>query len=136
MTRFHLSPAEFILRFYADCDYAAVDGLRRIVAIVVFGMLLPGAALRCALAGPFSNVFGSPANLPASAAVEPLVNLPEYRSRNGKLNVTLEARSTRVRLGKFEINGATFNRVYGGPVLRLKPGDVLRLRLINHLPQA
>src|SRR3984893_13053859 len=111
-------------------------GLRRFGAIVVLGMLVAGGGLRCAIAGPFSNLLGSPANLPASAAVEPLVNLPEYRSRNGELNVTLEARSTRVRLGKFEINGATFNRVYGGPVLRLKPGDVLRLRLINHLPQA
>jgi FtsP/CotA-like multicopper oxidase with cupredoxin domain len=91
----------------------------------------PGAAV----AGQFARLSPSPANLPPSAAVDPLVNPPEYRSRNGELNVTLEARETRVKLRQFAINGATYDGIYSGPVLRVKPGDVLHLRLINHLPQ-
>jgi suppressor of ftsI len=89
-----------------------------------------------AAAGPFDNLFGSRADPPASAAVEPLADPIVYRSENGRLDVTLEARETPVKLGAFAINGATYNGVYGGPVLRLKPGDTLRLKLVNHLPQA
>jgi suppressor of ftsI len=89
-----------------------------------------------AAAGPFDNLFGPAVDPPASAAVQPLADPPEHRSRNGELNVTLEARPTAVKLGLYAINGAAYDGVYGGPVLRLKPGDVLRLHLINHLPQA
>ena len=61
---------------------------------------------------------------------------PEYRSRDGVLSVTMDARPTRVVLGGQTIEGATYNGAYGGPVLRLKPGETLRLHLVNHLPQA
>src|SRR6202163_895457 len=135
MTRLTPFPPTFDLAFVTAAT-TLPPSVSRFGAIVVLGMLFAGGGLRCAIAGPFSNLLGSPANLPASAAVEPLAVLPEYRGHDGELNVTLEARSTPVKLGKFEINGATFNGVYGGPVLRLKPGDVLHLRLINHLPQA
>ena len=54
-----------------------------------------------ASAGPFDTLFGSPTSLPASAAVDPLVDPPEFRSENGQLSVTLDARPTRVDLGKF-----------------------------------
>ncbi|MEA3003123.1 MAG: hypothetical protein QOH81_1911 [Sphingomonadales bacterium] len=103
--------------------------------LAVLGFILAIAAPGVALAGQFSSLFPSPSNLPPSAAVDPLVDPLEYRSRNGVLDVTLEARETAVKLGRFEIHGATYNGVYGGPVLRLKPGDVLHLRLVNHLPQ-
>jgi FtsP/CotA-like multicopper oxidase with cupredoxin domain len=111
---------------------AALAALTLPLTGVFIASTMPGAAV----AGQFSSVFGSPANLPPSAAVEPLANPPEYRSDNGELNVTLEARPSPVQLGQFRVNGATYNGAYAGPVLRVNPGDVLRVRLINHLPQA
>jgi FtsP/CotA-like multicopper oxidase with cupredoxin domain len=89
-----------------------------------------------AVAGLFDTLLGIQVNPSARDATEPLTTPPEYRSQNGELNVTLEARETQVRLGKELINGATYNGIYGGPVLRLNRGDVLHLRLVNHLPQS
>ncbi len=59
----------------------------------------------------------------------------ELHSEGGQLSVTMEARPTSIRLGERDISGATYNGVYGGPVLRVKPGDTLHFRLVNHLPQ-
>jgi suppressor of ftsI len=71
-----------------------------------------------------------------AAMAEPLKTPLEYRSQNGELRVTFEAKESAVMLGKYEIQGATYNGVYGGPVLRLNRGDVLRLTLVNHLSQS
>lgn len=60
---------------------------------------------------------------------------PQYRSENGVLAVTIVAQPTRVTIGGTTIDGATYNGDYGGPVLRLHPGDTLRMHLVNHLPQ-
>ena len=100
------------------------------------GLLLALCWSLPAQAGPFDNLLGPAFNPPPSAAVEPLKTPPEYRSSNGVLSVTLEARESPVMLGPVQIKGATYDGVYGGPVLRVKPGDTLKLRLINHLPQA
>jgi suppressor of ftsI len=113
-----------------------ISGFLRAAVLTAFGVGLTSAMQHPAVAGQFDTLFGSPTNPTASAAVEPLTTPTEYRSKDGELNVTLEARETRVKLGADQVNGATYNGVYGGPVLRLKPGDVLHLRLINHLPQA
>lgn len=92
--------------------------------------------LGAAYAAQWDSLFPSPASLPASAAVDPLRTPQEFRSENGRLDVTMEAQAGPVMLGQFRINGATYNGIYGGPVLRVKPGDVLHMRLINHLAQA
>ena len=55
---------------------------------------------------------------------------PEFRSKDGQLFVTMEARPTQVTLGGREISGATYNGVYTGPVLRLKQGDTLHFHLL------
>lgn len=73
---------------------------------------------------------------PAVAVHPPLTTPTEYRSVGGVLAVTMEAMPTRVALGGQTIDGAAFNGIYGGPVLRLHPGDTLRLHLVNRLPQA
>lgn len=109
---------------------------RAVLFISTLLVLTISMAVSPAHAGPFDILFPSKANLPASSAVEPLETLREYRSSNGELRVTLEAKESRVKLGQFEISGATYNGVYGGPVLRVKPGDVLHLTLVNHLSQA
>ena len=112
-------------------------GLTRAAALIAtLVAIVAGGGRDSATAGQFDNLFGPATNPPAATAVEPLTDPPVYRSQDGELNVTLEARPTRVKLGGFEIDGATYNGVYAGPVLRLKPGDVLHLRLVNHLAQA
>ena len=107
----------------------------RLAALAAVGAMIAIAAPGAAVAGQFSSLLPNPANLPPSAAVAPLVDPLEYRSSNGLLDVTFEARETPVKLGRFAIAGATYNGAYGGPVLRVMPGDVLHVRLINHLPQ-
>ena len=106
---------------------AAATGLAVFVVVAGYGL---------ANAGAFDAVLGPELDVPVSAATEPLITPIEYRSSNGQLRVTMEARPTRAQLGPYEVNGATYNGVYGGPVLRLKPGDVLQMTLVNHLAQA
>ena len=66
----------------------------------------------------------------------PILTPPEYRSKDGQLFVTMEARPTSVAIGGIVVSGITYNGVYAGPVLRLKPGDTLHFHLVNHLAQA
>ncbi len=49
--------------------------------------------------------------------------------------MTMVAARTHVKLGDREVEGATYNGSYAGPVLRLKPGDTLRMHFVNQLPQ-
>jgi len=62
--------------------------------------------------------------------------LPEYRAINGILQATLVAAPLVVRIGDLNFPGAAYNGIYGGPVLRVHPGDLVRLRLINHMADA
>lgn len=82
-----------------------------------------------------SATAGAPELPTEQASRAPLATPPEYRGENGVLAVTIEARPTRVMLGDRTIEGATYNGSYGGPVLRLHPGDTLRMHLVNHLAQ-
>jgi suppressor of ftsI len=61
--------------------------------------------------------------------------LTQLRSSNGLLSTTLVAQDGKIRVGDLELDGVTFNGDYAGPVLRLHPGDLLRIRLVNHLSQ-
>jgi FtsP/CotA-like multicopper oxidase with cupredoxin domain len=100
------------------------------------------AVLACALfdsstppafAGPFDALLDA---APQPTAAEPLQSPLEFRSENGRLDVALDARNTDIQIGPYTLRGATYNGSYGGPVLRVKPGDVLHVQLTNHLPQA
>ena len=115
---------------------SSFDKVGRLKGLAAAVLALAALGAGVAVAGPLDTLFGSPSNLPAAAALEPLADPPEHRSENGVLNVTLEARPTRVDLGKFHINAVTYDGAYGGPVLRVKPGDVIHLKLVNHLAQA
>ena len=65
-------------------------------------------------------------------AVLPLYHPVEIRSVNGVLNVTLEAKSQKIRLGDVMVDAAIYNDEYTGPILRVYPGDVMKIKLINH----
>jgi len=55
-------------------------------------------------------------------------------SRDGVLDVTLTAASG-VRLAGHDTSAWGFNGTSPGPTLRLRPGDLLRVRLVNHIDQ-
>ncbi len=69
----------------------------------------------------------------ANAAREPLVQPPEIRSRNGILNATLTASQRPLHLGEYEIPGYLYDDAYLPPLLRMRLGDTMRVRLRNEL---
>ena len=81
------------------------------------------------------HLFGTDASPDMADAVEALRAPTQLRSANGKLDVTLVARAARVNVGQYELNVAGYNGEYAGPVLRVRPGDLLRVRLVNQLNQ-
>jgi suppressor of ftsI len=62
--------------------------------------------------------------------------LTEIVSSGGVLAVTLRAAAGKIRIGGLAVDGETYNGNYAGPVLRVRPGDVLRVQLVNGLSQA
>ena len=104
-------------------------------AVSDFRIGVAATMLAAMSAGPSAAAPPRPSAI-AAAAKPFFATPPEYRSVHGVLAVTIEAQPTRVALGGMTIDGATYNGVYGGPVLRLKPGDTLRMHFINRLPQA
>jgi len=111
-----------------------------------FAAILDARAIRAlCLALPLAAaVVGGAALFHAGANKAPQVandtidlgGLPEIRSRNGVLNATLVAAPMLVRIGNVTFPGAGFNGVYGGPVLRVHPGDRIRIHLVNHMNDA
>jgi len=64
----------------------------------------------------------------------PLVE-PEVRSSaNGALNTTLRMRYAYKDIGGYRLYMRMYEGTVPGPTLRVKPGDVLRIKLINDMP--
>lgn len=61
-----------------------------------------------------------------------LHSLTEIRSVNGVLTATFEAKEQKIRLGDVMVDGTVYNGEYAGPVLRVHPGDTMKITLINH----
>jgi FtsP/CotA-like multicopper oxidase with cupredoxin domain len=64
----------------------------------------------------------------------PFVEPEVRRSVNGVLKTTLRLRYAYVDMGGYRLFMRTYERTIPGPTLRVKPGDVLRIDLINDLP--
>ena len=67
---------------------------------------------------------------PGAPFVEPEVR----RSANGELNTTLRMQYAYKDIGGHRLYVRTYEGTVPGPTLRLKPGDVLRIKLINDMP--
>ena len=77
------------------------------------------------------SLFGTNASPSPSDAVEPLTTPLTYSSKNGLLDVDLTLEEERIQAGKYQLNVASYNKEYAGPVLRVRPGDLLRVRFHN-----
>ena len=62
--------------------------------------------------------------------------LQSVRSSDGVLTVTMEAREETVQIDQVSFAGAVYNHQYAGPLLRVHPGDVMKIRLVNHTTRA
>src|SRR5580700_873847 len=116
--------------------------LRVGIAVSVLGFGLGGATARPQPDGQEASTEGpDETGADETGAIETGANeigangLTELRSSGGLLAVTLRAAEGKVRVGDLELDGATYNGLYAGPVLRVRPGDLLRIRLINDLSQ-
>lgn len=67
------------------------------------------------------------------AAAEESSEPPVLVSTNGVLDATLEAAPRPLSLGGVPVDGLLYNGAYPGPTLRVRPGDLLRITLVNHL---
>lgn len=93
------------------------------------------------LGGTLASVPGArrPVALPRrSGAASPATGaaLPELTtmsSREGRLDVTLRIAPTLVSLGTRTAHVNTYNGQLPGPILRIRPGDLLRIRLVNEI---
>jgi FtsP/CotA-like multicopper oxidase with cupredoxin domain len=64
----------------------------------------------------------------------PLVEPEVRRSSNGVLETTLRMRYAWKDIGGYRLYMRTYEGTIPGPTLRVKPGDTLRIKLVNDLP--
>lgn len=60
----------------------------------------------------------------------------EIESRVGVLDATLHVTLTESRIGERTVRGPAYNGTVPGPTLRVRPGDLVRIRLVNGMPPA
>ena len=73
---------------------------------------------------------------PAPVTGSELTQPPEERSTNGQLQVRLEAAPGQILLAGRQAAALGYNGGIPGPTLRVRPGDVLQIGLVNKLAQA
>jgi FtsP/CotA-like multicopper oxidase with cupredoxin domain len=117
---------------------------RRLLRLATF-LALGGTGAAAAACAPPSTptppsrqapVGGRPtAPTPAPAGEGSFPEPPVRRSAGGLLETTLEARVVRTRLAGRDATTAAFEGTVPGPTLRVRPGDQLRIRLVNRLDE-
>ena len=104
-------------------------------------VLAAGAAiLAAAIAGHAVNAAAQAsarANNARLAAVSghPLAQPAVYASRHGVLNITLVASEKRVQVAGQMVLAKVYNGSFVAPTLMIHPGDMVRLKLVNHLDE-
>src|SRR5437773_1797246 len=72
-------------------------------------------------------------NLARARTSETFVSPPEIVSSNGVLNATLTAGTAMVKIGTKDVLARVYDGLYVPPTLRVRPGDTIKLRLVNTL---
>ena len=65
----------------------------------------------------------------------PLSDVPEWIAHDGVLAVTLEAKAGKTAFGGVSVDTIAYNGIFAGPVLRVWPGDILRVHFRNRLSE-
>ncbi|RLT12601.1 MAG: multicopper oxidase family protein [Planctomycetota bacterium] len=65
---------------------------------------------------------------------QPLKEPTQYFSKDGELNVTLHVQQKVVNVSGRRVFAMIYNNSFDGPTLHLKPGDTLKISLVNDLP--
>ena len=63
----------------------------------------------------------------------PFVNPPSVTSSGGQLNVTLSINPATVNVAGVQFQTNVYNSLYAPPTLRVRRGDVIRLKLVNNI---
>ncbi|MHA7277955.1 multicopper oxidase family protein [Arthrobacter sp. Hz1] len=80
-----------------------------------------------------AGLWWTTSNDPGYAGGEELVEPPVLASRDGVLELDLEAAPARVQVGGREASVLAFNGSLPGPTLRVAPGDTIRVAMTNGL---
>lgn len=64
-----------------------------------------------------------------------LVEPPVIASRRGVLNATLVVSEQRVQIAGQPVLAKVYNGSYAGPTLMVRPGDLVKVKLVNHLSE-
>jgi hypothetical protein len=81
-----------------------------------------------------SPTMGMVPDKPAPAMDQPLAEPEVRRSVNGVLSTTLRVGYAYRQIGGFRLYVRSYEGGSPGPTLRMRPGDTLRIKLINDLP--
>ncbi|WP_247828535.1 multicopper oxidase family protein [Arthrobacter antioxidans] len=106
-----------------------MEPISRREALLLGGLGVAGAA--AGGAGLIWTLTSQEAPVTGSDLIQP----PEERSANGRLQVRLEAAPGQLLLAGRQAAALGYNGGIPGPTLRVRPGDVLRIRLVNNLAQ-
>ncbi len=100
---------------------------RLAIGTLVIATALLALAAACQAAPPAPTASQDPP--PGPDLVEPAVQT----STDGLLQTTLTAALGPVQVGGRQVTTTTYNSSFPGPTLRVRPGDELRVRLVNQL---
>lgn len=96
---------------------------------------LGAAATAAGSAGLWWSAASRSSSRPAPVTGAELSQPSELRSAGGRLEVRLDAAAGRIQLAGQQARAMGYNGGSPGPTLRLRPGDVLSVRLANNLDQ-
>jgi len=106
-----------------------VKAMSRRQALLLGGVGVAGTAVGAA--GLFWTLASPPGPVTASELIQP----QEERSGDGQLQVRLEAGPGRIQIAGRAASALGYNGGIPGPTLRVRGGDVLRIKLVNNLVQ-